>query len=183
MWARLIVDKFSPNNNLPQLQRPDRPERNAFKRYIYIYIYIFNPRTGGGGVDFNPPWGFSQIARKRRRVAPPNLPELFSQQFDTFPKKMTRWPQRSRDQVGLNDLTSSCVFRSLTSCQGHTSDPNSLKLAWYSKGTGVYNLSISDFLYRWPEVMSISWPPHYKSTVKKISTSNMHQICSNHLES
>ena len=24
----------------------------------------FNPRTGGGGVDFNPPWGFSQIAKK-----------------------------------------------------------------------------------------------------------------------
>ena len=34
---------------------------------------------------------------------------------------------------GLSDLTSSCVFRSLTSCQRHTSDPTSLKLAVCSK--------------------------------------------------
>ena len=39
------------------------------------YAALVNPRTGGGGVDFNPPpSGFSQIAKKRRRVAPPNLP-------------------------------------------------------------------------------------------------------------
>ena len=65
-------------------------------------------------------------------------------------KTTTRWPQRSRDQVAVSDLTSSCVFRSLTSCQRHTSDPNSLKLTMYSKSMGVYNLYISDFLYRWP---------------------------------
>ena len=34
---------------------------------------FFNPRTGGG-IYFNPPYGFSQIAKKRRHVAPPNLP-------------------------------------------------------------------------------------------------------------
>ena len=71
-------------------------------------------------------------------------------------KTMTRWPQRSRDQVAWSDLTSSCVFRSLTSCQRHTSDPNSLKLAFHSKGIGVYNLYISDIVYRWPKVI-ISW--------------------------
>ena len=63
------------------------------------------------------------------------------------------------------------------------SDPNSLKLAVYSKDVGVYNLFISDFGYRWPKVMSISWPPHYKSMVKKLGTSNMHQICPTHPES
>ena len=60
-------------------------------------------------------------------------------------KTMTRWHQRSRLKVTLSDLTSSCVFRSLTSCQRQTSDPNSLKLAVYSKDIGVYNLYISDF--------------------------------------
>ena len=64
-------------------------------------------------------------------------------------KTMTRWHQRSRLQVTLSDLTSSCVFRSLTSCQRHTTDPNSLKLAVYSKDIDVYNLYISDFWYRW----------------------------------
>ena len=62
-------------------------------------------------------------------------------------KTTTRCPQRSRDLVAVSDLTSSCVFRSLTSCQRHTSDPNSLKLTMYSKSMGVYNLYISDFFY------------------------------------
>ena len=65
-------------------------------------------------------------------------------------KTMTRWPQRSSLQFTLSDLTSSCIFRSLTSCQRHTSDPNSLKLAVFSKDIYVCNLYISDFLYRWP---------------------------------
>ena len=137
--------------------------------------------TAGGRIS---PLRFSQIVKKRRRVAPPNLPYLFSQQFDTFSKKtMTRWHQRSRLQVTLSDLTLSCVFRSLTSCQRHTSGPNSLKLAVYSKGIGVWNFYISDFWYRWPKVISISWPPHYKSMVKKLGTSNMLQICPTHPES
>ena len=89
---------------------------------------------------------------------------------------MTRWPQRSPLQVTLSDLTSSCVFRSLTWCQRHTSDPNSLKLAVYGKDIGVCNLYISDFWYRWPKVMSISWPPHYKSMVKKLSTSKLIRV-------
>ena len=46
--------------------------------------------------------------------------------------------------------------------KAHRSDPKSLNLALYSKGIGVYNLYISDFLYRWPSVMSISWPHHYR---------------------
>ena len=50
-------------------------------------IHVLNPRTAGGGGYPPPPSGFSQIAKKRRRVATPNLPKLFSQQFDTFPKK------------------------------------------------------------------------------------------------
>ena len=55
-----------------------------------IFIDDINPRTAGGEVIRPPPpSGFSQTAKnkKRRRVAPLNLPKLFSQQFDPFPKK------------------------------------------------------------------------------------------------
>ena len=115
-----------------------------------------------------PPYGFSQIAKKTvARSAAKFAIAVQPTIWHISKKTMTRWPQRSRDQVAWSDLTSSCVFRSLTSCQRHTSDPNSLKLAMYSKGIGVYNLYISDFSYRWPKVMSISWPPHCKSMVKK----------------
>ena len=131
----------------------------------------FNPRTGGG-VDFTPPPvrffpdSEKTAARSAAKFAIAVQPTIW---HISEKKTMTRWPQRSRDQVAWSDLTSSCVFRSLTSCQRHTSDPNSLKLAMHSKGIGVYNFYISDFLYRWPKVMSISWPPHYKSMGKKLS--------------
>ena len=112
---------------------------------------FLNPRTAGGGGYPPPPSGFSQIAKKTAaRSAAKFAIAIQPTIWHIFKKTMTRWHQRSRLQVTLGDLTSSCVFRSLTSCQRHTSDPNSLKLAVYSKGVGVYNLYISDFLYRWP---------------------------------
>ena len=80
---------------------------------------------------------------------------------------MTRWPQRSRLQITLSDLTSSCIFQSLRACQRRIEDPNSLKLAGCNTDIGIYDLFISDlFLYRWPQVMSFSWPSHYRSMVK-----------------
>ena len=42
-----------------------------------------------------------------------------------------------------------------------------LKLGGWYKVIIVYNLHISDFPYWWPEVRSISWPPHYKSMGEK----------------
>ena len=40
--------------------------------------------TDGGGAVIRPPWGFSEIAEKPRRVAPRNLAWLFPHQFRTW---------------------------------------------------------------------------------------------------
>ena len=107
--------------------------------------------AGGGWFQPPPPLRFfadseKTAARSAAKFAIAVQPTI----WHISKKTTTRWPQRSRDQVAVSDLTSSCVFRSLTSCQRHTSDPNSLKLTMYSRSMGVYNLYISDFLYRWP---------------------------------
>ena len=108
-------------------------------------------RPGGGGGYPPPPLRFvvdseKTAARSAAKFAIAIQPTI----WHISKRTMTRWHQRSRLQVTLSDPTSSCVFRSLTSCQRHTSDPNSLKLAVYSKDIGVYNLYISDFWYRCP---------------------------------
>ena len=50
---------------------------------------------------------------------------------------MTRWPQRSRLQVTLDDLTSSCIFQSLRASQRHINYPNSLKLPVCNTDIGI----------------------------------------------
>ena len=40
--------------------------------------------------------------------------------------------------------------------------PSTLKVAGVNNPIVTYIFYISDFLYRWPKFMSISWPPHYK---------------------
>ena len=105
----------------------------------------FNPRTAGG--QLYAPSGFSQIAKKRRgtRRQICHSCSAFSQQFGTFGQKMmTRWPQRSRLQVTLSDLTSSCIFQSLRVCQRYIEDPNSLKLAVCKTDIGIYDFYVSD---------------------------------------
>ena len=109
-----------------------------------------NPRTAGGAVIRPPLRFFADSGKTAARSAAKFAIAVQPTIWHISKKTMTRWHQRSRLQVTLSDLTSSCVFRSLTSCQRHTSDPNSLKLAVYSKDVGVYNLYISDFWYRWP---------------------------------
>ena len=54
-----------------------------------------------GGVDINPPSGFSKIAEKRRRAAPPFLAYLFLDQFRDFPEnfKLMSYQVRSPGQV------------------------------------------------------------------------------------
>ena len=56
-----------------------------------------------------------------------------------------------------------------------------MQLSGVSKGDRIYKTYISDFRYLWPEVRSISRPPHYKS-MGEISTSSechsIHSICS-----
>ena len=111
---------------------------------------LLNLRTAGGRISTPPPQIFRRYEKMAARSAAKFAVAVQPTIWHISKKTMTRWHQRSRLQVTLSDLTSSCVFRSLTSCQRHTSDPNSLKLAVYSKNIGVYNLYISDFWYRWP---------------------------------
>ena len=102
------------------------------------------PAGGGGWVQ--PPLRFFADSEKTATRSAAKFAIAVQPTIWHISKKTTnRWPQRSRDQVAVSDLTSSCVFRSLTSCQRHTSDPNSLKLTMYSRSVGVYNLYISDF--------------------------------------
>ena len=52
----------------------------------------------------------------------------------------------------------------ITFCNFDVSEPDSrARLAGCNELINTYNLYISDCLYRWPKVMSKSWPPHYKS--------------------
>ena len=118
--------------------------------YNTYRVFTINPRTAGGGRLSAPLRFFADSEKTAARSAAKFTMAIQPTIWHISKKTMTRWHQRSRLQVTLGDLTSSCVFRSLTSCQRHTSDPNSLTLAVYSKGIGVYNLYISDFWYRWP---------------------------------
>ena len=66
-WNFLPLKRFSQLYLFPEsfpIFVPEDAILNAF---------WFNPRTAGGCLSA-PPSGFSQIAKKRRRVAPPNLP-------------------------------------------------------------------------------------------------------------
>ena len=149
---------------------------------LILLVRLTRARPGGG----NPPPSLRFFAdcEKRRRVAPPNLPQLFSKQLTTFPKKnddpMTR-KVTPPGHIKWPDLK--LHFSKFETFRRHIEDPNSLKLAVCNTDIGIYDLYISDFLYRWPQVMPFSWPPHYKSMVKKWSTSNAHQICQNHPKS
>ena len=77
----------------------------------------------------------------------------------------------------LNDLTSSSIFKAWEPVK----DTSKIHTLWNSQWTirtYVSTICISRiFLYRWPQVMSFSWPSHYKSMVKNWSTSNAHQMC------
>ena len=50
--------------------------------------------------------------------------------------------------------------KTLQSRYGHSGWEKYLKLSRFGILPSTYNLLISDFLYRWPKVRSISWPPH-----------------------
>ena len=71
--------------------------------------------------------------------------------------------ERSGHQVSLNDPTSHQHFTTLRSRQSQSRWPCALRLAGCNEPIYSYNFYISDFLYRWPNFRSISWPSHYKS--------------------
>ena len=104
---------------------------------------IFRPAGG----CLNTPCGFSRIARKRRRCAPPDFhlpyPHLFGnfcQVFDPGSCKV-----RSPGQVKWPHLTKNLQSRPSYSVWGKV-----MKLSEYDKVIGTYKMYISDFWYRWP---------------------------------
>ena len=122
------------------------PETCIFIFYdLNIKEVLYPAHSRGGAVIRPPPLRFFADSEK---MAARSAAKFAIAVQPTISKNDDPMAPKSRLQVTLSDLTSSCVFRSLTSCQRHTSDPNSLKLAVYSKDIGVYNLYISDFLYR-----------------------------------
>ena len=130
-------------------------------------MIFFNPRRAGGRF-YAPPSGFSQIAGKRRRAAPPNLAYLFSHLFRiSCPKISTIWPKvRSPGHFEWPYLT-----KSLNLHQSYNCWAIDIKVSGVDEGDSIYKTYISDFWYLWPEVRSISRPPHYKS-MGEISTSS-----------
>ena len=132
---------------------------------------------GGGGNAL--PSGFSRIAEKRRRAAPPFFQCLLRIKLDTLCKNFnSRSPNSSGHQVRSNSKTGFWLW-GLRS--GHTRCPISFKPSVFHKMIDAYNLYISDFWYLWPEVRSISWPHHYKSMGKNSNRSYWMIMPQNHL--
>ena len=128
----------------------------------------FLTRAGPGGGYTPPPSGFSQIAGKRRRAAPQNFAYLFSHLFRILRQKIsTMWPKvRSPGHFEWPNLT-----KSLNLHQSYNCWVIDTKVSGVDEGHSIYKMYISDFWYLWPEVRSISRPPHYKS-MGEISTSS-----------
>ena len=108
---------------------------------------------GGGGAKNAHPSGFSRIAEKRRRTAPPFFQYLLTIEFYTLCKNFSRKSPkvRSPGQVKVKN-----GFLTLRLRSGHTRYPIALKPSAFHKVIDTYNLYISDFLYLSPEVRSIS---------------------------
>ena len=106
-----------------------------------------------GGAKNAHPSGFSRIAGKRRRAAPPFFQYLITIEFDTLCKNFSpRSPKvRSPGQVKVKN-----GFLTLRLRSGHTRYPIGVKPSAFHKVIDTYNLYISDFLYLSPEVRSIS---------------------------
>ena len=136
-----------------------------------------NTRTGGGAKNAHPS-GFSRIAEKRRRTAPPFFQYLLTIEFDTLCKNFsTRSPKvRSPGQVKVKN-----GFLTLRLRSGHTRYPIGFKPSAFHKVIETYNLYIPDFWYLSPEVRSISWPHHYKSMGKNSICSYWMIMRQNHL--
>ena len=78
-----IISSNSGRPSLAEILR-SAPEPDCFS--VHQLSTAFNLTRARPGAVIPSPSGSSQIAKKRRRVAPPNLPWLISQQFGIFPK-------------------------------------------------------------------------------------------------
>ena len=96
----------------------------------------------GGGAKNAHPSGFSRIAGKRRRAAPPFFQYLLTIEFDTLCKNFSpRSPKvRSPGQVKVKN-----GFLTLRLRSGHTRYPIGFKPSAFHKVIDTYNLYISDF--------------------------------------
>ena len=124
------------------------------------------------------PSGFSRIAEKRRRAAPPFFPYLLRIELHTLCQNFNpRSPNvRSPGQVKVKN-----GFLTLRLRSGHTQYPIGFKPSVFHKITDTYNLFISDFWYLRPGIRSISWPHHYKSMDKNSNRSFWMIMRQNHL--
>ena len=144
-----------PNNTINKTPGGYSSKALCFSLFNHFTITgHINTRTGGGGGAKNAhPSGFSRIAGKRRRAAPPFFQYLLTIEFDTLCKNFSpRSPKvRSPGQVKVKN-----GFLTLRLRSGHTRYPIGFKPSAFHKVIDTYNLYISDFLYLSPEVRSIS---------------------------
>ena len=129
-------------------------------RYIRYTEPNINPRTDGGGARIFAPRKFFVDNGKPRRAAPRNLASLFLHSFYTLCANCNflTW----KVGVSLNDPSSHHHFATLRPRQSQSTWPSALKVAGCNEPIETHYLHISDFLYQWHKVRSISWPPHYK---------------------
>ena len=105
------------------------------------YVNLTRALEGGGAKNAHPS-GFSRIAEKRRRAAPPFFQYLLTIEFDTLCKNFSpRSPKvRSPGQVKVKN-----GFLTLRLRSGHTRYPIGFKPSAFHKVIDTYNLYISDF--------------------------------------
>ena len=121
-------------------------------------------RAGPGrGVFEHPPSGFSPIAEKRRRGAPPFLAQLFIHLFRTLNENFR---PRSLKVRSPGHVKWPHLRKTLNVRHSYTEWLITLKLSAIDIRTSIYETYISEFRYRWPKVRSILRPLHYKSKEK-----------------
>ena len=142
-------------------------KKNGRCSWSEFRVLCINQHTAWGRLSAPPPpSGFSQIAKKRACSATKFA--IAVQQFDTFsiknddpmtpkvtPPGHIKWPD-----LKLHFLK----FESLSKTHQRSKLFETHRVQ--NEHRIIYDLHISDFLYRWPQVMSFSWPSHYKSAVK-----------------
>ena len=118
----------------------------------------------GGAFERPPPSGFSRIAKIRRRCAPPGFHPPYPYLFRNFCENFDPRPCEVRSPGLVKWPNYKITF---PSCHGYNVSEKVMKLSEYDEVISAYKMYISDFWYRWPQVMSFLRPPHYKSMGKK----------------
>ena len=127
------------------------------------YFLNIRPDGGGGEVILTTPTGFSRIAKKQRRTAPPFLHTFSYINLAPFQNISTQGHLRSGHQVRSSNLTKKKYlgFRRYYSLWGIN-----MKLSGVDKSISTYKTYISKFWLRWPKVRSILRPHRYKARGK-----------------